>query len=182
MLLVPLCPCGRTLPFRRVWVGSLPKSRDPHWVRIINNPDTVMCWERGQCGFCPLPFLAISLHTALSAWATPRTLMFLSRRSARSGSCPLSKLQGHLNSFPALASQSEATKMERIVPRLRTFLVLPRAMLLSIGAAEVLPQQKKSVATWWQGASFHLNCSRNSGNSKPPPISCGASLVLATTL
>ena len=92
-------------------VGSLPKSRDPYWVRIINNPATVMCWEGGQCGFCPLPFLETSLHTALSAWATPRALMFLPRPSAHSGSCPPGELRGHLNSFPASGNQSAANKI-----------------------------------------------------------------------
>lgn len=84
-----------------------------------------MCWERGQGGFCPLPFLATSLHTALSAWATPRALMFLSRRRARSGSCPPSKLQGHLNSFPALDNQLVAPNVERIVARTLQNLLSP---------------------------------------------------------
>lgn len=134
-----------------------------------------MRWERGQCGFCPLPFLATSLHTDLSAWATPRALMFLSRRSAHSGSCPPGKLQGHLNSFQALDNQLAATKTKNgknYLPRLfRTFQILPRAMLLSTGAAEAFtpghrPTEENSC-NMAARVSFHLSWRWDSSSYKP---------------
>lgn len=134
-----------------------------------------MCWERGQGGFCPLPFLATSLHTALSAWATPRALMFLSRRNARSGSCPPSKLQGHLNSFPALDNQSAATNVERIVPRAlqnllsKSYLGQYCSQLVQLRpCTSTTSRQKKPGATWWQGASLHLSWRWDSGNTRSP--------------
>lgn len=116
-----------------------------------------MCWEVGQRGFCPLPFLATSLHTALSARATPRALMFLCRRSAHAGSCPPGKLRGHLNSFPALDNRSAATKI--VSPGSSE----PSGAYLGQGCSQreqlrsctrASSQQKKQAVTWWLGSRF----------------------------